>query len=147
MTAPMFQSDGSDRSAQDLRFWFYGGTSAGEKEFLRQCYIAGINAYAILQHVQAGTGGGLPAGGNAHDVLEKASSQDGDAGWSYIRGRPAETSANAGGRFVGAINYAGPPTPGGSPGAFQKNDFMIDSNQTFWICTVAGSPGTWKQNS
>lgn len=42
-------------------------------------------------------------------------------------------------RFVGATT-SGPPTGG----PFNEGDFVIDrTNFTIWICSVAGSPGTW----
>lgn len=41
-------------------------------------------------------------------------------------------------RYVGA-------TAGGAPvsGTFQQGDFIIDNTGNVYICTVAGSPGTW----
>lgn len=41
-------------------------------------------------------------------------------------------------RYVGA-------TAGGAPvsGTFQQGDFVIDNTGNVYICTVAGSPGTW----
>lgn len=46
-----------------------------------------------------------------------------------------------------ASGYVGGST-GGAPtsGTFGVGDFISDSgNSTFWICTVAGSPGTWSR--
>lgn len=43
------------------------------------------------------------------------------------------------GRFVGVSN--GAP----SSGTYNVNDFTLDpSNRTFWVCTTAGTPGTWR---
>jgi hypothetical protein len=40
---------------------------------------------------------------------------------------------------VGAVSGAAPTT-----GTFNEGDFALDvSNLTLWICTTAGSPGTW----
>jgi hypothetical protein len=41
-------------------------------------------------------------------------------------------------RYAGATS-GGPPTSG----TFAVGDFVIDRTGTVWICTVAGSPGTW----
>lgn len=43
------------------------------------------------------------------------------------------------GRFVGAWSTTGAPT--GLAG--EVNDFGFDGGQFIWICTAAGSPGTW----
>lgn len=52
------------------------------------------------------------------------------------------TGATAATRYVGG-------TTSGSPGSgtFAKGDFVIDQTGTVWICTTAGSPGTWTQVS
>jgi hypothetical protein len=42
-------------------------------------------------------------------------------------------------RYVGATGGNGPP----GAGTFAVGDFVIDPVGTVWICTVAGSPGTW----
>jgi hypothetical protein len=49
------------------------------------------------------------------------------------------TGATAGTRYVGA-------TASGSPGSgtFSLGDFVVDQTGAVWVCTVAGSPGTWK---
>lgn len=36
-------------------------------------------------------------------------------------------------------SVAGPPTTG----AWSRGDDWLDSNNVLWVCTVAGSPGTW----
>jgi hypothetical protein len=48
------------------------------------------------------------------------------------------TGATAAARFVGG-------TASGAPGSgtFKLGDFVIDQTGVVWICTVAGSPGTW----
>lgn len=48
------------------------------------------------------------------------------------------TGATAGGRFVGAT-AAGAPVAG----TFAVRDFVVDANGVVWVCTVAGTPGTW----
>ncbi len=50
------------------------------------------------------------------------------------------TGATAESRYMGA-------TASGSPasGTFEKGDYVIDQTGAIWICTTAGSPGTWAQ--
>ena len=47
---------------------------------------------------------------------------------------------------VGAARFVG-GTASGAPvsGTFALGDFIIDQTGSFWICTVAGTPGTWTQ--
>jgi hypothetical protein len=62
--------------------------------------------------------------------------------------------------FANATNYAPTGLPGatavsryagatasGAPvsGTFQLGDFVVDQSGAFWICTVAGTPGTWTE--
>ena len=42
-------------------------------------------------------------------------------------------------RYVGGVNGAAPST-----GTFLTGDFAVDITGYLWICTVGGSPGTWK---
>jgi microcystin-dependent protein len=48
------------------------------------------------------------------------------------------TGATSASRYAGA-------TASGAPGSgtFFKGDFIVDQTGTVWICTVAGTPGTW----
>jgi hypothetical protein len=48
--------------------------------------------------------------------------------------------ATFGARFVGATSSGAPAT-----GAFLAGDFIIDQTAKIWVCTTAGSPGTWTQ--
>lgn len=50
------------------------------------------------------------------------------------------TGATAASRYAGA-------TASGAPGSgtFAAGDFVADQTGAFWLCTVAGSPGTWTQ--
>lgn len=49
------------------------------------------------------------------------------------------TGAQTQSRYVGAVSGAAPTT-----GTFEVGDVALDvTNLTFWVCTVAGSPGTW----
>lgn len=48
------------------------------------------------------------------------------------------TGAVAATRYVGGTASGAPVT-----GAFLKGDFVIDQTAAVWVCTAAGSPGTW----
>jgi hypothetical protein len=50
------------------------------------------------------------------------------------------TGATAASRYVGAVtsSNAGPTT-----GAFLVGDFVVNQAGSIYVCTVAGSPGTW----
>ena len=48
------------------------------------------------------------------------------------------TGATAASRYVGGT-ASGPP----ASGTFAIGDFVIDQTGVIWICTTAGSPGTW----
>lgn len=50
----------------------------------------------------------------------------------------ALTGATAATRYVGGTTF-GPPTSG----TFAVGDFVIDQTGNVWVCTVAGTPGTW----
>lgn len=71
-------------------------------------------------------------------------SQLGSAGAGEISGTDFKatglTGAVAASRYVGGI-ASGPPVTG----TFLLGDFSIDQTGKIWICTVAGSPGTWTQ--
>jgi hypothetical protein len=65
---------------------------------------------------------------------------------SHVHGQPPVfaptglTGATQASRYVGA-------TASGAPGSgtFALGDFVIDQTGKVWICTTAGSPGTWTQ--
>jgi trimeric autotransporter adhesin len=50
------------------------------------------------------------------------------------------TGAVAASRYVGAVASGAP-----AAGTFAVGDFTIDQTGTAWVCTVAGTPGTWAQ--
>ncbi len=53
-----------------------------------------------------------------------------------LSGLPGATTAS---RYVGAVAGAAPTT-----GTFDAGDWVVDTtNLTHWICTTAGTPGTW----
>jgi hypothetical protein len=51
---------------------------------------------------------------------------------------PSSPGATAATRYVGGT-ASGPP----SAGTFAVGDFVVDHTGKMWICTVAGTPGTW----
>ncbi len=60
--------------------------------------------------------------------------------WSTpATGAPAAlTGATAATRYVGGTASGAPTT-----GTFAVGDFVIDQTAAIWVCTVAGTPGTW----
>lgn len=48
------------------------------------------------------------------------------------------TGATADSRYVGATASGAPVS-----GTFSVGDYVVDRSGAFWICVVAGSPGTW----
>ena len=52
------------------------------------------------------------------------------------------TGATAASRYVGATASGAPTT-----GTFVVGDYVIDQTAKIWICTTAGTPGTWTQIS
>ena len=46
-----------------------------------------------------------------------------------------------------ASRYAGGSTGAPTSGTFATGDYVIDPTGKLWICTVAGTPGTWSQPS
>jgi hypothetical protein len=48
------------------------------------------------------------------------------------------TGATAASRYVGATTNGAPTS-----GTFAVGDFIVDQTSTFWVCTTAGTPGTW----
>ena len=50
------------------------------------------------------------------------------------------TGATAAARFVGGTGAGKPIT-----GTFAVGDFVVDQTGSIWVCTAAGSPGTWVQ--
>ena len=50
-------------------------------------------------------------------------------------GLPGATAAS---RYAGATTSGAPTT-----GTFAVGDFIVDQSGAMWVCTVAGTPGTW----
>lgn len=64
----------------------------------------------------------------------------GNTGAFTAVGATGLTGAAVGGRFVGATASGAPTT-----GTFQAHDFVVTTDGRVWVCTVAGTPGTWQQ--
>jgi hypothetical protein len=86
--------------------------------------LATLGAGLNLTGNQTITAGGLTV---ANDITARSLAVTGLAG------------AVAPSRYVGAT-ASGAPTAG----TFNVGDFVIDSTSNLWVCTVAGTPGTWK---
>lgn len=56
----------------------------------------------------------------------------------YLAVASGLTGATATTRYVGATTSGAPAS-----GTFVKGDFIIDQTGAVWVCTTAGSPGTW----
>src|SRR5208283_497039 len=52
----------------------------------------------------------------------------------------ALTGATAATRYVGGTASGAPAS-----GTFAVGDYVVDQTGKMWVCTVAGSPGTWTQ--
>jgi hypothetical protein len=52
------------------------------------------------------------------------------------------TGATASSRYVGATTSGAPTT-----GTFAAGDFVIDQTSKMWVCTIAGTPGTWNNTA
>jgi hypothetical protein len=54
--------------------------------------------------------------------------------------RAQSTGATAAAYFAGGTASGAPTT-----GTHNAGEFILDQSGSFWICTVTGTPGTWKQ--
>lgn len=74
--------------------------------------------------------------GNAESVIVKTTRTADTAVTQVASGLTGATSAS---RYVGAT-AAGPPTTG----TFAVGDFVVTQAGRIWVCTSAGTPGTWQ---
>jgi hypothetical protein len=90
----------------------------------------------------AATGSGVLARlgvGSNGQVLSAQSGQASGLQWASVLGLPlALTGAAAATRYVGGTASGAP-----SSGTFAVGDFVVTGDGHVWICTAAGSPGTW----
>ena len=101
-----------------------------------------VNAVPTTRSVLAGTG--LSGGGalSADRTLAVVyGSTAGTALEGNQKGNPAGLSgATQATRYVGATTSGAPTT-----GTFAKGDFSISQGGNIYICTTAGTPGTWER--
>ncbi len=94
--------------------------------------------------VAYGTGAGTAAQGNDSRIINSADKSS--ASTQAFTGSVSSPAIIATGLTgaVAASRYAG-ATASGAPasGTFAVGDFVIDQTGKIWICTVAGTPGTW----
>jgi hypothetical protein len=94
----------------------------------------------LLAGTAADVLGRVPVGANGL-ALVADSAQTAGLAYAERRGVPlSPTGATAPSRYLGAISTAGPPV---APLVGAVGDFVFDSAGDLWVCTVAGTPGTW----
>lgn len=86
---------------------------------------------------EVGYGTGQPTSSATANTLMKRDA-NGGSNVTYLS-LSGLSGATNGGRFVGFNSSSGSPTTG----TFAVNDVIFDSTGTQWVCTVAGTPGTW----
>lgn len=92
----------------------------------------------LLAATAAGTLARHAVGGNGL-ALVADSAQPAGLTWAERRGVPLGlTGATQPTRYVGATTTGAPTT-----GTFAVGDFVVARDGELWICTVAGTPGTW----
>jgi hypothetical protein len=79
------------------------------------------------------------AGTNGQVLVADSTMNSGLAYQTPLALAPALTGATAPGRYVGNTVSGAPTT-----GTFLLGDWIRDQGDTSYVCTVAGSPGTWK---
>lgn len=108
-----------------------GGTEAN------RLAVTGVNG-------RVGDAGKL--GGASADIAANANTiakRDASGGLSSTFWVPSGlTGATAASRYVGATASGAPAS-----GTFAVGDYVIDQSGQIWVCTAAGSPGTWKSMS
>lgn len=94
----------------------------------------------LLAATAAGTLARVPVGASGLDLVADPAQPTGLAyaerrGLPYGGGLPGATTPA---RFVGSTTSGAPTT-----GTFAVGDFVIDQIGVVWVCTAAGTPGTW----
>ncbi len=90
---------------------------------------------AVGWQIQQGTTAALLA---QYAALSGATFTGAVAGTDF--GASGLTGATAASRYVGATTSGAPVS-----GTFAVGDFVIDQTGKVWVCTAAGTPGTWGQ--
>lgn len=78
--------------------------------------------------------------------------QDANGAWWYcsVSGTPGTWVSMAGGKNgLGGLSFAGFKNTTGAPttSAWLVGDLVLDSAAVWWLCTAAGTPGTWVSGS
>jgi len=114
----------------------------------------GVRGYGKLGVHGIGSGDGV-LGEGLHGVHGKSVTTNYNAVWGQgtgeARGVAGTSTAGYGGYFQGGkaqlrlapINILGKPTTG----AHLIGELFLDSAAALWICTVSGTPGTWRRVS
>lgn len=102
------------------------------------------NKFGAAGQLVAGTGSGtgeLLSKGSAGTSLTVGGADASGLEWIQVLGAALGlTGATATTRFAGGTASGAPAS-----GTFALGDFVVDQTGIFWICTTAGSPGTWTQ--
>lgn len=145
----------------------YGGTSGTQtrlpgntsttRKFLRQTGTGSASAAPAWDTLLAGdlpaattsTQGAVILDGTAADIQPspgtRAAGATGDAADAgHVHGQPPVFAPSGLTGAVQAARFAGGTTSGApASGTFAVGDFIIDQSGKVWVCTSAGSPGTW----
>lgn len=104
----------------------WDGTAAQTRKMGLRTKVTSLTAYKLALLDNAGT--------------EVASVDQAGAVAAAVLALTGLTGATAASRYVGATT-SGAPTSG----TFAVGDFVVDQTGKVWICTAAGTPGTWTQ--
>lgn len=103
--------------------------------------VAHTAGFTVVQVVSAGDlGGVLQAGNNLADVASATTAKS-NLGLLTDFAPTGLAGATAASRYAGATTSGAPGS-----GTFAVGDYVIDRSGKVWICTAAGTPGTWTQS-
>lgn len=102
--------------------------------------VAHPPGFPVVQVVSAGALGGLLQSGNNLSDVDSAATSRSNLGILTNFAPTGLTGATATSRYAGATTSGAPVT-----GTFAVRDYVVDGTGKIWICTTAGSPGTWAQ--
>ena len=111
----------------------------------------GVPAWSALPAGSVSQAGILQLDGTAGDIAaspgtQAAGSVGKPADAAHVHPNPAAlaptglTGATAASRYAGATTSGAPAS-----GTFAKGDYVVDQTGVIWVCTTAGTPGTWTQ--
>ncbi|HJQ08017.1 MAG TPA: right-handed parallel beta-helix repeat-containing protein [Candidatus Saccharimonadales bacterium] len=115
-----------------------GGTPGAQTNAISITGGANQNSIIVTHYANGGqTAGSIVAGGSTllnNNVIGNGVAINPPPGASALT-----TGATAATRYAGGTVSGAP-----SSGTFLLGDFVIDQTGNIWICTAAGTPGTWK---